>query len=116
MPKDISRIQVSSLKNPYREVAWLFTRITRQESTKTICRLALYILYFTIYDQPIFYWGKIIFIEISSQLSSFKGSKKFYMASYLIFSITYCHVFKGLHIGKRVNCDVDSVTMWYQSL
>jgi hypothetical protein len=33
MPEDISRIQVSSLKNPYREVAWIFTRITGQEST-----------------------------------------------------------------------------------
>jgi hypothetical protein len=28
MPEDISIIQVSSLKNLYREVAWIFTRIT----------------------------------------------------------------------------------------
>jgi len=27
MPEDISRIQVSSLKNPYRELAWICTRI-----------------------------------------------------------------------------------------
>jgi hypothetical protein len=60
MPEDISRIQVSSLKNPYRELAWIFTRITGQESTTTIPRLALYILYFTIHEEAIFDWGKII--------------------------------------------------------
>ena len=59
--------------------------------------------------------GKIISIEISSQLSNFKKEKKFYMASYLIFSITYFHVFKGLTIGKRVACKIDLVTMWYQT-
>jgi hypothetical protein len=38
------------------------------------------------------------------------------MASYLIFSITYFHVFKGLTIRKRVDCKIDPVTMWYQAL
>jgi hypothetical protein len=116
MPEDISRIQVSSLKNPYRELAWIFTRITGQESMTTIPWLALYILYFTIHEEAIFDWGKIISSEISTQLSNFKSEKKFYMASYLIFSITYCHVFKGLSIDKRVNCKIDPVTMWYQGL
>jgi hypothetical protein len=83
---------------------------------ETILRLALYILYFKFHEQAIFYWGKIISIEISSQLSNFKDTKKFHMASYLIFSITYFDIFKGLNIGERVNCNVDPVTMWYQSL
>jgi hypothetical protein len=107
IPVDISRIQVSLLKNPYRELAWLFTRITGQESTTTIPRLALYILYFIVHEEAIFDWGKIISVEISSQLSKFKKENKFYMASYLIFSITYFHVFKGLTIGKRVDCKID---------
>jgi hypothetical protein len=47
---------------------------------------------------------------------NFKSEKKFYMASYLIFVITYCHIFKGLSIGKRVNSKVDPVTMWYEAL
>jgi hypothetical protein len=47
---------------------------------------------------------------------NFKSEKKFYMASYLIFYITYCHIFKGLSIGKMENCKVILVTMWYQSL
>jgi hypothetical protein len=116
MQEDISRIQVSSLKNPYQEVVCIFTRITGQESTKTIPRLALYILYFTVHEQEIFYWGKIISTEIYSQLSNFKDTKNLYMSSYLIFVITYFHIFKGLNIGKRVNCNVDLVTMWYQAL
>ena len=47
---------------------------------------------------------------------NFKVEKMFYMASYLIVSITYCHTFKGLSIGKRVNSKFDLVTMWYQAL
>jgi hypothetical protein len=83
---------------------------------ETIPRLALYILYFTVHEQDIFNWGKIISTEIYSQLSNFKDTKKLCMSYYLIFVITYCHIFKGLNIGKRVNCNVYLVTMWYQAL
>jgi hypothetical protein len=82
----------------------------------TIPRLALYILHFIVHENAIFDWEKIISNEVSAQLVNFKSEKKFYMASYLIFSITYCHIFKSLSIGKRVNCKVDPVTMWYQAL
>jgi hypothetical protein len=64
--KDLSRIQVISLKYPYREIAWLFTRVTGQDSIITIPRLALYILYFTVDEDAIFYWEKIISNEIST--------------------------------------------------
>ena len=83
---------------------------------ETIPWLDIYILYFTIHEQAIFDWGKMISTEISSQLSNFKDTKNFYMASYLIFVITYYHIFNGLNIGKRVNCNVYLVTMWYQAL
>jgi hypothetical protein len=115
LPKDISKIQVSSLKNIYCKVAWIFTRIIGQDSMETVPRLSLYILYFTVHEQAVFYWGKIISTEISSQLSNFKDTKKFYMSSYLIFSITFYHIFKGLNIGKRVNCYFDPIKMWYQA-
>jgi len=42
--EDLSSIQVGSLKNLYREMAWLFARVTIQESTVTVPELALYIL------------------------------------------------------------------------
>ena len=58
--EDISKSQVSLLKNPYREIACIFTRVTGQESTSTIPRLSLYILYFTIHEQAFFDWVKII--------------------------------------------------------
>jgi hypothetical protein len=32
IPKDITRLQVNLFKNPLQEVAWLFTRVTGQES------------------------------------------------------------------------------------
>jgi hypothetical protein len=48
IPEDITRIQVDSFKNPFREIAWLFTRLIGQESTATISCIILYILYFTV--------------------------------------------------------------------
>jgi hypothetical protein len=36
IPKNISRTQVSSLKNPYKEISQLFTRNVGQDSTETI--------------------------------------------------------------------------------
>jgi hypothetical protein len=42
----------------------------------TIPWLALYILYFTIHEKTIFDWGRIISVEISSQLSKFQERKE----------------------------------------
>jgi hypothetical protein len=41
---------------------------------------------------------------------------KFYMASYLIFAITYYHVFKGMHLAKQSNCKIDPIHTWYLAL
>jgi hypothetical protein len=60
--------------------------------------------------------GKDHFREMSFQLSNFKKNKKFYMYSYLIFFVTYYHVFMGLNFGKLVNCKTDPVKMWYPTL
>ena len=65
-PGDMTRLQVSAFKNPFWEIAWLFTRITGQESTTNISHMIMYILYFTVKEQAIFHWGKLISIEISS--------------------------------------------------
>jgi hypothetical protein len=116
VPEDITSLQVSSFRNPFREIAWLFTRITGQESTTTISWMALYILYFTVKEQAIFYWGKLISHEICSQLSSFKKEKKFYMSSYLVFAIAHCCQFPELSLSKKVNWEFDPVTFWYQAL
>jgi hypothetical protein len=110
MSIDITRIHVSSFKNPYQEIPWLFTRVTGQENMKTISRLALYIFHFTIHEKTIFDWGKITSIEIASLLSNFKKEKKFFKASYFILSITYFHMFKGLTISKRVDCKIKPIT------
>jgi hypothetical protein len=116
MPEDLSTIQVNLLRNPYREMAWLFSRVAGQESTAIVPRLVLYILYFSIHEKIVFDWAKIISGELSFQLTNFKKSKKFYMSLYLIFAIMYCHVFKGLHLAKHVNCKVDPVQTWYPAL
>jgi hypothetical protein len=78
--------------------------------------MALYILYFTMTEQALFYWGKLISHEISSQLSSYKRKKKFYMSSYLVFAIAHSCQFLQLSLSKKVNCEFHPVTFWYQAL
>jgi hypothetical protein len=116
VPEDITRIKVDSFKNPFREIAWFFTKLIGQESTATISRMILYILYFTVKEKSIFDWGKLISIEISSQLSHYKSENKLFMASYLVFVIVYCCQFPKLNMCKRVNCEIDPITVWYEAL
>jgi hypothetical protein len=78
--------------------------------------MALYILYFTVNEQAIFYWGRLICHEISSQLSSYKREKKFYMSSYLVFAIAHSCWFLQLSLSKNVNYEFHPVTFWYQAL
>jgi hypothetical protein len=113
IPVDVTKIQVDSLKNPYREITWLFTIIAGQENIASISQMILYVLYFTVQKKDIFGWGKLISIEISSQLSHYKRDRKFFMATYLIFSITHYYHFPNLTIIKRVKCEVDPITFWY---
>jgi hypothetical protein len=116
VPEDIIDLQVSSFKNQFWEIAWLFTRITGHESTPIISRMFLYILYFKVKEQANFYWGKLISHEIYSQLSSFKKDKKFDMSSYLFFAIAHCCRFPKLSLSRRVNWEFDPITFWYQAL
>jgi hypothetical protein len=78
--------------------------------------MILYILYFTVKEKVIFDWGKLISIEISSQLSHYKREKKLFMDSYLVFVIVYCCQFPKLIVCKRVKNEIDPVTFWYQAL
>jgi hypothetical protein len=114
--EDITSLQVSSFRNPFREIAWLFTRITQQESKTIVSQMALYILYFIVKEQAIFDWGKLISHEICSELSRFKRENKFYMSSYLVFAIAHCCQFPELSLSKNVNWEFDPVTFWYQAL
>jgi hypothetical protein len=76
----------------------------------------LYILYFTVNEQALFDWGRLIYHEISSQLSSYKMEKKFYMSSYLVFAIAHSCQFSQLSLSKKVNCEFHPVMFWYQAL
>jgi hypothetical protein len=55
VPEDITRIQVNSFKNPFREITWLFMRLTGQENSATISRMIIYILNLTVKENLIFY-------------------------------------------------------------
>jgi hypothetical protein len=69
-----------------------------------------------VHENAIFDLVKIISNEITAQLTNFKADKRFYMSSYLIFSITHCHTFEGLNNARRIKIKVDPRTVWYQDL
>jgi hypothetical protein len=114
--EDITWLQVSSFRNPFREIAWLVRIITGQASTSSISHIIIYILYFTVKEKYIFNWGKLISIELCSQLSRFKESNQFYMSSYLIFAIVYCCLFPKLSLSNKISYGFDPVTFWYEAL
>jgi hypothetical protein len=78
--------------------------------------MIIYILYFTVKEQAIFDWGKLISIEISAQFSQYKKDKKFFMSSYLVFAIVHCCQFPKLSICKKVNCEFHPMTFWHKAL
>jgi len=75
--EDFPSIQVHSLKNPYREMVWLFARVFKKESTVTVPRLTLYILYFSIHENTMFDWERIISSELSFLFGNFRKNKSF---------------------------------------
>jgi hypothetical protein len=109
IPEYITELQVNFFKKPFWEISWLFTRVGGQENTTNISCMILYILYFTLKEQSIFDWGKLISIEIP-----IVTIKKLLM-SYLVFVIQYCQFLNYLST-KKVNCEFDPVTFWYQAL
>jgi hypothetical protein len=58
VPEEIIRIHVDSFNNPFREITWLFTSLTVQESIATISRMILYILYFTVKERKLLSIGE----------------------------------------------------------
>jgi hypothetical protein len=80
-----AKIEVSSLKYPYKEFSWLFSRIIGLESMTSVPKNIIYILHFVVHEDALIDWGHLISNEISFQLGGLKRTQKFYMTSYLIF-------------------------------
>ena len=79
-------------------------------------RNIVYVLHLTLHENAIIDWGRIIFSEISFQLSNLKNTWKFYMTSYIIFDIAYFPVFEDLLRERIIDFKVESVFSWYPSL
>jgi hypothetical protein len=109
-------IEITSLKYPYKEFAWLFTYIISLESTVFISKNVIYALHYVLHEKTIIDWGYVISNEISFQLNNLKKARKFYMNSYLIFSIAYGHVFEDLRREKCVDFKLESIYAWYSVL
>jgi hypothetical protein len=68
----ISRIEVTSLKYPYKEFAWLFAHIIGMESTTFVPRNIICVLHFSLHEKAIIDWGYLISSEVSFQLGNLK--------------------------------------------
>jgi hypothetical protein len=115
-PRDMAILQVSACKNLFRQIAFLFTRTTRQASATDISWMILYILYFTVKQETIFHCPKLISIQNSSQLLQYRRQKKFFMPPYLIFVVPNCYPFPGLSMCRKLNSEFDPLTFSRQKL
>jgi hypothetical protein len=88
------QIEVCSLKYSYKEFAWFFARINGQYSMTIVPRYVFYVLQHFVHEDVVFDWGHIISSEVSIQLGKFWKAKNFFMNSYLLYSISYCHIFE----------------------
>jgi hypothetical protein len=82
----------------------------------SVPRNIIYVLHFSLHENAIIDWGHIISSEVSFQLSNLKKTQKFYMTSYLIFTIAYCHVFEDLSRERSIDFNMEPVFAWYSSL
>jgi hypothetical protein len=67
-----SKIEVTSLKNLYREFAWLFTPIVGMESIVFISRNVIHALHYDLHEKSIIDWGCLISNEIYFHLNNLK--------------------------------------------
>jgi hypothetical protein len=110
------RIEVNSFKYPYKEFSWLFSRILSFKSTMFIIWNVIYVTHYAMHEKSIIDWGYLISSEISFHLNNLKKTHKFYMSSYLIFSIAYGHVFEYLSQEKHTDFKLEPFYAWYSIL
>jgi len=111
-----TQIEVCSLKYMYKNFAWLFARINGQESVATIPRYVFYVLHQSFHEDVMFDWAHIISSEVSFQLGNFQKTKNFFMTSYLVYAISYYHIFDYLSWERNVDFSKDPVQFWYPTL
>jgi hypothetical protein len=67
------------------------------------------------HENTIIDWGHIISSEVSFQLNNLKKTRKFYMSSYVFFTIAYCHVFEDLSRERIIDFKMDLVYAGYST-
>jgi len=100
IPEDLSSIQVSSLNITYREMVFYSLEYSEKRVYDYCSRITMYIFYFSIHENAMFYWARIVSNKLSFQLGNFRKNKKFYMSSYLSFTIAYYYIFKKFPLDK----------------
>jgi hypothetical protein len=100
---------VGTLVEPYKEFSWLFVSLDGKESTSCVPKYVFYVLHESIRVRINFDWAEIISNEVSHHLFMYEQTKRFFMTSYLVYAIVYCHLFEGLTPRKDVNYEEDLV-------
>jgi len=62
---DASRIEVTTLKYPFKKFAWLFIHVIGLESTLFISINIIYSMHYSFHEKSIIDWGYLISNEIS---------------------------------------------------
>jgi hypothetical protein len=98
-PKDLSNIQVCSLKTCTEKWHGCFSELL--DKNLRLLFLSFLCTYFiSQFMRMSSLTGPRLFqVSYLFNWEIFRKNKRFYMSSYLIFVVTYCHVFNGLTLG-----------------
>jgi hypothetical protein len=60
-----------------------------------------------------FDWEEVISNELSFQLSNYFNNQRFFMATYLVFTIVFCNLFDGLPFKATINTHNEPIHLWH---
>jgi hypothetical protein len=77
----------------------------------SVPKYIVYILHFVVHEDTLIDWARIISNEISFQLGGLRKTRKFYMTSYLVYVISYYHIFEDFPRERSVDSKVEPTSV-----
>jgi len=79
----------------------------------SMLKYIVYILHFVVHEDALIDWDKIISNEISFQLGGLRKTQKIYVTFYLVYDISYYHIFEYMPRVRSVDFKVKPISILY---
>jgi hypothetical protein len=69
-------------------------------------KYAMNVIYYTLHRDALLDWDELIYNEVAHQLENFIKTIRFFMSSYLVFSLVFCNCFERLEVRVEINFNI----------